>query len=101
MWGKSWGVSETCITGMVLSILTYFAYDDDRLDTIADHLLEQQMPDGGWNCQRRFGATHSSVHTTISALEGLRFYELLRRHKVRAVRTAQRRRREFLWVHRL
>ena len=54
-WGKSTGRSETCVTGMVLSILSYFEYDDPRLDTIADHLLEQQMPDGGWNCRRRFG----------------------------------------------
>jgi hypothetical protein len=96
-----WGVSETCVTGMVLSILSAFEYDDDRLDTVADHLLEQQMPDGGWNCRRRFGATHSSVHTTISALEGLRRYELHRGRKVRAVRAAQRRGREFLLVHRL
>jgi hypothetical protein len=93
--------SETCITGMVLSILSAFEYDDDRLDTVADHLLEQQMPDGGWNCQRRFGATHASVHTTISALEGLRHYELHRRRKVGALRAAQRRGREFLLVHRL
>ena len=50
VWGT--GRSETCITGMVLSILSYFAHDDDRLDTVADHLLEQQMPDGGWNCRR-------------------------------------------------
>ena len=96
-----WGRSETCVTGMVLSILSYFEYDDDRLDTIADHLLEQQMPDGGWNCRRRHGATHSSVHTTISALEGLRHYELHRGRKVRAMRAAQRRGREFLLVHRL
>src|SRR5208337_5607503 len=41
IWGKAWGVSETCITGIVLGILTYFACDDDRLDTIAGHLLEQ------------------------------------------------------------
>jgi hypothetical protein len=100
-WGRSWGHSETCITGMVLSILSAFEYDDDRLDTVADHLLEQQMPDGGWNCRRRFGATHSSVHTTISALEGLRHYELHRRRKVATVRAAQRRGREFLLVHRL
>src|SRR5207253_2043138 len=79
----------------------HFAYEDDRLDTIADHLLEQQMPDGGWNCRRRFGATHSSVNTTISALEGLRYYELHRGRKVRAVRAAQRRGREYLLVHRL
>src|SRR2546422_1885609 len=96
-----WGRSETCITGMVLSILTHFECDDDRLDTIADHPLEQQMPDGGWNCRRRFGATHASVHTTINALEGLRHYELQRGRKVRAVQAAQRRGREFLLVHRL
>jgi len=99
--GKPWGRSETCITGMVLSILTSFECDDDRLDTIADHLLTQQMPDGGWNCQRRFGATHASVHTTISVLEGLRHYEQHRRRKLQAVRAAQRRGREFLLVHRL
>jgi hypothetical protein len=64
------GPSETCITGMVLSILSHFEYEDDRLDIMADHLLEQQMPDGGWICRRRRGATHASVHTTISALEG-------------------------------
>src|SRR2546427_444440 len=39
------GTSETCITGMVLSLLSYFEYDDDRLDTLADHVLGQQMPD--------------------------------------------------------
>jgi hypothetical protein len=95
------GKSETCVTGMVLSILAYFEYDDDRLDTVVDHLLDQQMPDGGWNCRRRFGATHSSVHTTILALEGLRFYELDRNRKRAAVRAAQRRGREFLLMHRL
>jgi len=97
-WG---GRGETCITGMVLSILSHFAVDDDRLDTIADHMIEQQMPDGGWNCQRPYGATHSSMHTTILALEGLRLYELQRRRNVTAVRVAQRRGREFLLVHRL
>jgi hypothetical protein len=95
------GRSETCITGMVLSILSFFEYEDDRLDTIADHLLTQQMDDGGWNCRRDFGATHSSVHTTISALEGLRHYEIYRGRKVAAVRAAQRHGREFLLMHRL
>src|SRR5437868_3449359 len=42
-----------------------------RLENIARHLMEQQMSDGGWNCRRAQGATHASVHTTISALEGL------------------------------
>jgi len=101
LWAKWIRRGETCITGMVLSILSHFAYDDDRLETVAAHLLEQQMPDGGWNCQRPEGATHSSVHTTISALEGLRLYELSRRRKLKAVRAAQQRGQEFLLVHRL
>src|SRR5262249_52828401 len=86
-------------TGMVLSILSYFEYDDHRLDTIALHLLEQQMPDGGWNCRRAQGARHASVHTTISVLEGLRLYELRHRREGRVVRVAQRRGREFLLMH--
>lgn len=101
VWAKWRGQSETCITGMILSILSYFEHDDDRLDTLAEHLLDQQMPDGGWNCRRSSGATHASVHTTISVLEGLRHYELHRKRKLRAVRVAQQRGREFLLVHRL
>ena len=100
-WASLTGTSETCITGMVLSLLSYFEFDDDRVDTVADHLLGQQMSDGGWNCERPRGATHSSFHTTISVLEGLRLYEVHRSRKVRAVRAAQRRGREFLLVHRL
>jgi hypothetical protein len=95
------GRSETCITGMVLSLLSYFECDDGRIDTLADYLLAQQMPDGGWNCRRDLGATHASVHTTISVLEGLRLYELSRGRKRQAVRAAQRAGREFLLVHRL
>jgi hypothetical protein len=100
-WAQWTGQGETCVTGMVLSILAHFEYDDHRLDTVADHLLERQMPDGGWNCRLARGATHASVHTTISVLEGLRRYELLHRRKGRELQAAQRRGREFLLVHRL
>lgn len=93
--------SETCITGMILSVGAYFECDDDRLDTIAEHLLAEQMSDGGWNCRYRSGATHASMHTTISVLEGLQHYERFRGNKLKAVRAAQRRAREFLLVHRL
>lgn len=94
--------SETCVTGMVLSILASFGYDDDRLDAIAGHLLGRQMPDGGWNCRHPSPATtHASVHTTISVLEGLCHYETSVGRKLREVRAAQRRGREFLLAHRL
>src|SRR5438093_6876744 len=95
------GRSETCITGMVLSILAHFAYEDDQLDQLVGYVLAEQMPDGGWNCQRDQGARHSSVHTTISVLEGLRLYEQWVVQNTDAVQVAQRRGREFLLAHRL
>ncbi len=95
------GRSETCVTGMILSILSFFEYDDDRLEAIVEHLLGEQMSDGGWNCQRPRGATHASVHTTISVLEGLRLYGLHRRRATIALRAAQQRGCEFLLVHQL
>lgn len=95
------GTSETCITGMVTSILAWFHYSDPRLAIIAKHLLAEQMPDGGWNCRRRRGATHSSMHTTISVLEGLRHLELHRPTGKRELRSAQDCGREFLLAHRL
>jgi hypothetical protein len=95
------GRSETCITGMVLSILCHFGYEDERLDTTVEYLLREQMADGGWNCRRDHGATHSSVHTTISALEGLWLYELHCKRHARAVKAAQSQGREFLLVHQL
>jgi hypothetical protein len=100
-WARSTGQGETCISGMVLSILSHFTVDDPRVDSIASHLLHEQMPDGGWNCRRPRGATHSSMHTTISVLEGLRLYELHRGSNLPPVLAAQRRGREFLLAHRL
>jgi hypothetical protein len=94
------GRSETCITGMVLSVLSHFQHADEQLDILVHYVLKEQMPDGGWNCQRDYGATHSSVNTTISVLEGLRLYEL-HRGANKAVQAAQRRGREFLLMHRL
>ena len=92
--------SETCITGMVLSILAYFRYPDGRQHTIAKHLLGQQMGDGGWNCRSYRGDTHSSFHTTISVLEGLWEYEKTfgQNHPIASARA---RGHQFLWQHRL
>ena len=89
--------SERCITGMVLSILSYFQLDDDRVGNIEKYLRNTQMPDGGWNCRRV--ATHSSMNTTISVLEGIHLRELSRRGDTRALRVAQAKAREFLLVH--
>jgi len=93
--------SETCITGMVLSILAHFQYPDPRLGGIATHLLEQQMADGGWNCESYKGATHSSFNTTILVLEGLRLYEEIAPAESTDLQQAQGRGREFLLQHKL
>ena len=101
--GIGWA-SETCIAGLVLSILSAFEVDDDRLDRFADYLLGEQMSDGGWNCRYRRGAQHASMNTTILALEALLRYERHRASsagRLAAVREAQSRGREFLLVHHL
>ena len=72
---RSLNHSETCVTGIILAITCYFNIIDDRIDDLANFLLKQQMPDGGWNCQSFNGATHSSFHTTLLALEGLWEYK--------------------------
>ena len=64
-------LAEKCVNGMVLSLVSYFDVSDSRADAIAGMLRVGRLPDGGWNCEDRRGATHSSFHTTISVLEGL------------------------------
>ncbi len=71
--------SETCVSGLILSLLSYFNIEDERLPKLARFLLKEQLADGGWNCLHIFGDTHSSFHTTILVLEGLREYE--KQHK--------------------
>jgi len=93
--------SETCVTGMILSVVSYFQYDDQSIDNLAEFLLKQQMTDGGWNCQSFRGAKHSSFHSTISVLEGLREYEKLYPEKHSTIRRSQLKGVEFLLQHRL
>ena len=57
------------------------------------------MDDGGWNCQRHRGATHSSFHTTISVLEGL--LEWRERTGDARAGEAIERGSEFLFAHRM
>jgi hypothetical protein len=97
----SWKRSETCITGMILSILAYFQYKDERIDKLVEHLLGQQMKDGGWNCQLWRGATHSSLHTTISVMEGLREYEKYYKKNLNQAKESQKKGIEFLLKHKL
>ena len=93
------GHAETCITGMVATLCGWFDLDDERVDGVINYLLREQMPDGGWNCRRWKGATHSSFHTTITVLEALTEYRG-RRFRAEAEQAAAAGR-EFLLAHRL
>jgi hypothetical protein len=64
--------SDVCVNGMFLNYASYFRTDEQSLCPIIDSILNERMPDGGFNCKTtRSGTTHSSLHTTLSVLEGI------------------------------
>jgi len=69
-----WYVGETCITGKSLALAAYF-FPNDVIPPQVEWLLDEQLEDGGWNCQTVNGSTRSSFNTTISVLEGLQEME--------------------------
>ena len=68
-------MSDLCIDGMFLNVACYFKAEEGALNSLIDLLIDTQMGDGGYNCRvTRGGAHHSSMHTTISVLEGFQEY---------------------------
>lgn len=68
--------SDVCINGMFLNYACYFGVPEVLIKSIVDFLLTETMEDGGFNCMsNRSGAHHSSLHSTLSVLEGLLEYQ--------------------------
>jgi hypothetical protein len=65
------GETEPCINGGTLALGGYFRRPDEAL---ARRLLDEQLADGGWNCDAPKSA-RSSFHSTICVLEGLLEHE--------------------------
>jgi hypothetical protein len=65
------GEVEPCINGGALALGAYFGHPAESL---AQRLVDEQLSDGGWNCEAP-KSTRSSFHTTICVLEGLLEYE--------------------------
>jgi hypothetical protein len=65
------GEEEPCINGGALAIGAYFGRPSQRL---VQRLLDEQLEDGGWNCEAP-KSSRSSFHTTLCVLEGLLEYE--------------------------
>jgi hypothetical protein len=97
------GETEPCINGRVLGIGSYFKEPNDAL---ARQLLNEQLEDGGWNCEavlespKRPKSRRSSFHTTICVLEGLLDYERAGR-KSAAVTKARKRAENYLLGRRM
>jgi hypothetical protein len=67
--------SDVCVTGMFLNYACYFGVSESALHRIIDFVIDQQVGDGGFNCDaNRMKVVHSSLHSTISVLEGLQMY---------------------------
>lgn len=66
------GEVEPCINGQVAVAGAYFGQD---VRTLVERLLDEQLPDGGWNCEAPHRSTRSSFNTTICVLEALLEYE--------------------------
>jgi len=49
--------------------------EDKRVVQLAESLVEWQWPDGGWNCDRRHEADHSSFYESLATLWGLVEYQ--------------------------
>lgn len=71
------GLARRCasIEGNALAVAVHFGLaTDPRSKVMAEGLVAWQWPDGGWNCDRREEARHSSFHETHPALRGLAAY---------------------------
>ena len=92
-----------CINGMFLNYASYFKTPENKLVSIIDFLLSVQMSDGGFNCRsNRSGAVHSSLHSTISVLEG--FHEYIEngyKYRLKEIQDIEPMGREFILQHRL
>jgi len=66
------GEVEPCINGRMLAMATYFGQD---VEGLVRRLLDDQLDDGGWNCEAENGSVVSSFDSTINVLEGLLTHE--------------------------
>lgn len=66
------GEVEPCINGRTVTLGVYFGQD---VHAVVARLLDEQLEDGGWNCESENGSVRSSFATTINVLEGLLAHE--------------------------
>lgn len=97
------GLSDLCVSGMFLNYASYFQVPETQLRSVVDCILAQVMPDGGLNClSNRFATVHSSLHTTLSVLEGMAEYKYSgHMYRLEELKEAERTAGEFVLKHKL
>ncbi len=99
------GEVDCCINAGTIRIGTYLSVD---VEPVVRRLLDDQMPDGGWNCWAETRPAPSSFASTLDVIDALLRWErrtggfeqvrearrngeeyLLRRHLVRSLRTGE------------
>ncbi len=91
------GEVEPCINGRTVTLGIYF---DQDVSGVVDRLLDEQLDDGGWNCEAENGSVRSSFATTINVLEGLLAHERATGGTTESI-AARRRGEEYLLERRL
>lgn len=102
---KVWKFSDVCMNGMNLNYMCYFGIEENLLESVIDFVLTQQLPDSGFNCAfnyAKYGAKHSSLHSTVSMIEGFNSY-ITNGYKYRVAEIQKMRDDsiEFILIHRL
>jgi len=94
---------DVCLNGIFLNYAAYFRMNADDLKSIVDFLITEHMSDGGFNCDSNQRSTsHSSMHTTISVLEGfLEYSQNGYKYRLEELQQAAAESREFLLRHKL
>lgn len=94
---------DLCVNGMFLNYASFFGVPEVELKSIVDHIISNRMPDGGFNCEvERSSPVHSSMHTTISILEGIHeFRKAGYDYQAKALQDIKRTSEEFLLMHNL
>jgi hypothetical protein len=91
------GEVEPCINGRTVTLGIYF---DQDVNGVVARLLDEQLDDGGWNCEAENGSVRSSFATTINVLEGLLAHERATGGTTESI-AARRRGEEYLLERRL
>ncbi len=96
-------LTDLCINGMFLNYASYFRAEEADLHSVVDCILGQIMPDGGFNCCSAWEKVrHSSLHTTISVLEGLTEFEKIGyTYRLPEIQNAKKSAVEFILMHQL